>query len=73
VITAVSPRWEPGAFAELRVAHCSMGTQRRMGRAIAETSGVVWSQADRFRLERHQRWAATILRYRRFVPPDAKR
>ena len=67
VIVAVSPRWVPGALAELRVAHCSDGNMKRYGRAIAETTGIIWSGADSFRGRRDPRWAATFLRYQRFA------
>jgi len=68
VIVGVSPRWKPGAWSELRVAHCSSGNTKKAGQAIAETSGVIWSQREAYKNHSNPRWAARVIRYRRRAP-----
>lgn len=68
VITEVLPSWAPNIWGALRVAHCSGGNDKRIGRAIAETTAIPWSGATVYRGVTRSAWGATILRYRRFAP-----
>lgn len=71
VIVGVPPSWAPGLWGALEVVHCSGGNDRRFGRAIAKTTGIAWAGRDTFRGRTNPRWAATILRYQRFVAVPA--
>lgn len=67
IITAVMPSWQPESWGALRVVHCSMGNDRRFGRAIKETTALPWAGAETYKGSLSPRWASMFLRYRRFA------
>jgi hypothetical protein len=70
-IVGVAPIWAPGMWGALEVVHSSKGNDRRLGRAIAKTTGMPWAGAERFRGRTDPRWGAIIVRYQRFVAAPA--
>lgn len=68
LVTYVGPRWTPGAWSMLRVAHCSSLSDQRFDRAIMETAGLVWARRENYRDQSNPAWASTFLRYRWFAP-----
>lgn len=54
-------------YKRLRVTHCSLGNDQKLGRAIAETDGSAWAGREYYKGHHDPRWASVFLRYRRFV------